>query len=281
MHEFLLFGQVANDDQHKLLQQLAGVTRMQPQHVLERHLVFKARPPVGLGNIPSGGGSQGVLPAEVQRTKQMLTSSIFYLQLVCTSKPVEAVVKDDHSALNGTVNGDAAKNPSTVNGGAKDPPKQAEDQWAIEFRDIPDPGKQSVTTRLMSRTPVEAGDMAPFVRDLGFEYVSQFILEGHKVYDQDITLFLHQVLTVPQTPIEEATSTGTYLPDISNLQPLDGGKSFVLQASIEAIDGNNLEVKEKAVQQLMAMKDTLKQAVTLAPGDRLALDTRVPMRNRP
>jgi hypothetical protein len=82
MHEFLLFGQVTNNDHHKLLQQLAGVTRMQPQHVVERRLIFKARQPVGLGNIPSGGGSQGVLPPDVQKTKQALSGSIFYIQAV-------------------------------------------------------------------------------------------------------------------------------------------------------------------------------------------------------
>jgi Med18 protein len=82
MHEFLLFGQVTNDDHHKLLRQLAGVTRMQPQYVVERHLIFKARQPVGLGNIPSGGGSQGVLPPDVQKTKQALSGSIFYIQAV-------------------------------------------------------------------------------------------------------------------------------------------------------------------------------------------------------
>ena len=74
---------------------------------------------------------------------------------------------------------------------------------------------------------------------------------------------------------------GAEMPAIGELQPFDGAKGFVLQASIEALDGNNPEIKEKAVQQLVAMKETLKQAVVLKTGDRLALDTRVPMRNRP
>ena len=69
------------------------------------------------------------------------------------------------------------------------------------------------------------------------------------------------------------------MPRVSALQPLDANNGFVLQASIEAMDGSNPEMKEKAVQQLTAMKEMLRQAVTLSPGDRLALDTRVPMRN--
>lgn len=115
---------------------------------------------------------------------------------------------------------------------------------------------------------------------MAFRYVSQYVLEGHKFYDQDMTLFVHQVLRMPQLPDEQAGATTTPVPPISELQPFDPNKGFVLQASIEAIEGNNPEVKEKAVQQLMAMKETLKQAVTLAPGDRLALDTIVPLRNK-
>jgi DNA phosphorothioation-dependent restriction protein DptG len=112
-----------------------------------------------------------------------------------------------------------------------------------------------------------------------FRYVSQYVLEGHKFYDQDTTLFIYQVLQMPRASDEQAVTTNTPMPHVSELQPLDANNGFVLQASIEAVDGSNPEVKEKAVQQLMAMKETLKQAVTLAPGDRLALDTRVPMRN--
>ena len=84
---------------------------------------------------------------------------------------------------------------------------------------------------------------------------------------------------MPQGSPDQVIATHTPIPPISDLQVLDTRKGFVLQASIEAVDGNNPEVKEKAVQQLLAMKETLKQAVTLAPGDRLALDTRVPIRS--
>ena len=283
MHEFLLFGQVARNDHHRLLQQLAGVTRMQPQHAVERHLIFKARPPAGLSYIPSGGGSQGVLPPDVQKTKQALSSSIFYIQLV-------------YSARSGGAQVDGNRGATKAEAGISS--RQEDGLWTIEFRDTPEPGKQVVTTRLLSRTPTEGGNLIQFLRDLGYEYgnvclcmtrrrllmtfsyVSQYVLEGHKFYDQDTTLFVHQVLQMPQASDEQAIATDTPIPPpISDLQPLDSGKGFVLQASIEAPDGNNPEVKEKAVQQLTTMKETLKQAVALAPGDRLALDTRVPMRN--
>ena len=170
MHEFLLFGQVANNDHHKLLQQLAGVTRMQPQHVVERHLIFKARPPVGLGNISSGGGSQGVLPQEVQKVKQWLASSIFYLQLVYTARSGRAQVSSSQVVQPDLANGDTSQGRSTVQTEPSNSVQQEDGVWTIEFRDIPEPGKQVVTTRLLSRTITQGGDLIQFVKDLGHGY---------------------------------------------------------------------------------------------------------------
>lgn len=171
MQEFLLFGQVANVDHSKILQQLAGVTRMQPQHIIERHLIFKGRPPMAVINLPSGGGSQGVLPPEVQRTKLMLSSSIYYIQLVCSSRPVGTLAKEDNTGRNGTRNGETGGHPYPKDEEIENTPNQLDDQWAIEFKDIPDPGKQAVTTRLLSRTSLEGRDLSKFVEDLGFQYV--------------------------------------------------------------------------------------------------------------
>jgi mediator of RNA polymerase II transcription subunit 18 len=171
MHEFLLFGQVAKNDHHRLLQQLAGVTRMQPQHIVERHLVFKANPPVGLSNVPSGGGSQGVLPTEVQKTKQMLSGSIFYLQLVYNPKGGAAPIGGNRVMQPGPANGDTSQGRNPTKADANQPSQvEEEGLWTIEFRDVPEPGKQVVTTRLMSRTATEGGDLFQFVQDLGFEY---------------------------------------------------------------------------------------------------------------
>ena len=68
------------------------------------------------------------------------------------------------------------------------------------------------------------------------------------------------------------------VPEISKLTALDTSGGFILQASIEIADNNSTELKEKASQQLHAMKETLRASVNLVPGDRLALDTRVPVR---
>jgi mediator of RNA polymerase II transcription subunit 18 len=170
MHEFLLFGQVAHNDQHRLLQQLAGITRMQPQHVVERHLIFKAIPPIGLYNIPSGGGSQGVLPPEVQKTKQMLSGSIFYIQLVYNPRSGGAPVGASRVVHHGPASGETSQGRNTKKADTSGSAQEEDGLWTIEFRDIPEPGKQAVTTRLLSRTTTEGGDLIQFVKDLGFEY---------------------------------------------------------------------------------------------------------------
>ena len=109
-------------------------------------------------------------------------------------------------------------------------------------------------------------------------YISQYMLEGEKFYDQDVTLFVSQVLHLPQTD-NQVKFTLESLPRLAGVRPFDNSRTYLLQASNEATDGNNPDLREKAVQQLMSMKETLKQAVNLAPGDRLALDTKVSSRS--
>jgi len=73
-------------------------------------------------------------------------------------------------------------------------------------------------------------------------------------------------------------STVNTVPDIAKFVPVDPSGGYILQASVEIADGNNPDLKDKATQQLLAMKETLRPSVNLAPGDRLALDTRVPVK---
>ena len=156
MHEFALYGQVTKDDHHRFLQQLAGYTRMQPQDVVEIHLVFKARPPIGLNNLPSAGGQQGALQQDVQKVKNMLNAALFYIELVGEVGPIEtnSAADGDVSMTNG--NGASLSNKSTV-------------RWSLDFKDTPDPGKQATSTRLVSRIPMEEGDLAQFPDHFGYE----------------------------------------------------------------------------------------------------------------
>lgn len=106
------------------------------------------------------------------------------------------------------------------------------------------------------------------------------MLSGSKFYDNDATLYLHKVFVLPQTSVESAMTELSFLSNLSELRELDGSGGALLQASIDVIDGNNPELKDKATRQLLALKEGLKQAVDLTPGDRLALDTRLPAVNR-
>ena len=167
MHEFLLFGQIAGDGHPRLLQQLAGVTRMQPVRTVERHLVFRARPPGGLNGIPSGGASQGVLPPDVQRTRQMLNSSLFYHQLVSQLDDGVLASQDVHHAPSPPDTTALGQDTTMSNGDDDD--DRLPGRWTSEFRDIPEAGNQPVTIRLMSRTPIEGGDPLRFMDVFGYE----------------------------------------------------------------------------------------------------------------
>ena len=107
--------------------------------------------------------------------------------------------------------------------------------------------------------------------------MSQYLIVGSKFYDQETTLFLHRVLQQPPQTVEELFGPDFSFPPTEDLAPLDGTGGWVLQGSIEAVDGTNTELKDRATRQLLAMKETLKESVNLVPGDRLALDTRLPV----
>ena len=59
--------------------------------------------------------------------------------------------------------------------GTMTPP--AAQKWFIEFRDTPDPGSRfPITSRQMSRNPIEGGDVLNFMKGLGYEYAGPLAL---------------------------------------------------------------------------------------------------------
>jgi hypothetical protein len=167
MQEYGLVGQIPGQNHRQVLQQCAGVSRMQPHAVKELHLVFKAKAPPGIAEIQksSGGGSQGVVPPEVQKTRTMLNASLYYIQLVGTAQTESRHEEEKISNGNIGASGDVVMSNGTVRE-AKDT-KQL--NWVLEFRDTPDPGKQPVTSRLLYKIPVLEGDTLGFINDFGFE----------------------------------------------------------------------------------------------------------------
>lgn len=106
-------------------------------------------------------------------------------------------------------------------------------------------------------------------------YVTRYYVEGCQFYDQDTTLFLYRIRSIPDSRRAENACDISKLPPRERLSLIDPTEAYVLQASIDVADGNNEDLKNRASEQLIRMRETLKQAVTLEPADRLSLDTRI------
>lgn len=99
-------------------------------------------------------------------------------------------------------------------------------------------------------------------------------------YDDYTTIALRQVFILPEASSVLNAGNMTSLPVLSTLQALDSAGGYELHAFVNVVDGNHPDLKDRATKQLLALKETLKQAVNLTPGERLALDTKVPVAPR-
>lgn len=151
MHEQSLFASVPFDQHHELLQQLAGLTAMQPRHCLERRLIFKAYRKPGLAGRT--GASQDLQQGDLQRLNKMLNGNMYYTQVV---GPVteQDFGSDSDTSMAGTVSGY----------------DYGQQTWKLEFRDIPEAGTRSaVTSRLMSSAALPPGDIIPSMNAWGYQ----------------------------------------------------------------------------------------------------------------
>ncbi|KAL4868791.1 hypothetical protein BDV12DRAFT_169038 [Aspergillus spectabilis] len=266
MHELLLFASVPPQQHHELLQQLAGLTAMQPRHRIERRLIFKAHRKPGLANargVPSRNG-QG---ADLVRLNKMLNGQMFYTQVVGPISEADFGVKslsseDSDAAMTGT---------DQTAGSSYDYDSQP---WKLEFRDIPEAGTRStITARLMASATLPKGDIVTPMSAWGYSFVNEHVVEGDSFIHNDIVIFLHRVLQYPahgQEPHEPRRE----LPSFREMSPLERTGSYILQAAITVQDGSNQELMRTASQHLFGLREQLKSAVRLEQADRLALDTR-------
>ncbi|KAL4779106.1 mediator complex, subunit Med18 [Aspergillus varians] len=266
MHELLLFASVPSHQHHELLQQLAGLTAMQPRHCLERRLIFKATRKPGLINA-RGGNSREVQGADLVRLNKMLNGQMFYTQVV---GPLSEVDFDTKSSSVG--NTDAPMS------GTEEAPGSSYDYdsqpWKLEFRDIPEAGTRStITARLAANATLPKGDIVTPMNAWGYSFVTEYVVEGDVFIHNDIVIFLHRVLQYPihgQEPHEPRRQ----LPLFCELSPLERTGSYILQAAITVQDGGNQELMRTASQHLFGLREQLKSAVRLEQADRLSLDTR-------
>ena len=301
MHELLLFGQVPAARHAHLLKVLAGVAGMQSQRVLERHLIYRPKGKPGL-SVPHVGGSQGIQTQQAQALQGQMQGELFYLQLVGDLDPaafplavgaaVQEVASDSVMRDVDAADGAHGKAPAAEEPGVQQHKAYAIDgqAWSMRFSDLPEvAGRRPVTSRLISSADIVDGDALRFMDAFGYRcvcavstlrgradahsYVSEYLLEGHRVVHNNAVLLLHRVLRFPASDGGDPQPRQT-LPPYADLTPLDLSGAWVLQASLRVQDGNKPESMTLGIDELKALKDTLRGVVDLEVGDRLALDTR-------
>jgi len=261
---------------------------MQPQRVLERHLIFKPRRTPGQRGAQVGG-TQGVQNAQAQALQGQLGGELYYLQLVGEveegefepRKNASAEAAGDHDETmldeseSGPSEGTVKSNGDAVNGGEGGLYNFAKQTWSLRFNDLPEvTGRRPVTSRLISSIDIVEGDALDFMNALGYNYVSEYVLEGHRVIHNNIVLLLHRILRFTASPGHQGVPL-KQLPPCATLKPLDPSGAYLLQASVRVQDGSKPEGMTLAINELKTFKDLMKGVVDLEVGDRLSLDTRV------
>ena len=138
MQELLLFGQVTLARHDYVLSVLAGIAAMQPEPILEKHLVFKPNRPLASVRASSAIARQGVTSTSQLQTFQAL-GDLFYLKLVTDI--------NDLTCKSG-------KSP---------------EEWKLQFRDLPEVnGRRTVTSRQMFDLDFKSGDALAFMSALGY-----------------------------------------------------------------------------------------------------------------
>jgi hypothetical protein len=101
MHELLLFGQIRPTQYSQVLSILAGIAAMQPQPILERHLVFKpTRPPGSPRSGPVESSILGMPDAQLQAFYAQTKGDTYYVHLVADLNPAETTNNINYNTTN-------------------------------------------------------------------------------------------------------------------------------------------------------------------------------------
>ena len=188
MHELLLFAQVPASRHAQLLKIIAGIAGMQPQRVIERHLIFK--PQRAPGTAPAQvGGSQGIQTQQAQALQGQMQGELFHIQLVGDVEPTlfptgEAASGHDGKPLasatedtemkdaNGAEASAANDLPSTTSVNPGSHQDVFENQsWSLRFSDLPEvAGRRPVTSRMISWVDFVDGNVVDFMDAVGYKY---------------------------------------------------------------------------------------------------------------
>ncbi|KAF2840850.1 hypothetical protein M501DRAFT_1023203 [Patellaria atrata CBS 101060] len=251
MHEILLFGQVPDLRHESVLKILAGLAAMQPQRVIERHAIYRPyRGQVQRASIHTGG-SQVVQNAKVNRQEPQV-KDLYYTKLV------QSLTDDDLNSEKLTVQSNG---------------KSTAGSWSFQFHDVPEPSMKQASQRMVAITAINEGDPNAWMNALGYNYLSEHILEGHRVVHENVIVLLHRLLRFPPEMRSRQAPREQLLP-LNDLNPFKAQTGYVIQASIR-ISEPKPEIIKKALAELTKFKDQVKGIVDLTVVDRLSLDTRI------
>ncbi|KAJ9642525.1 Mediator of RNA polymerase II transcription subunit 18 [Coniosporium tulheliwenetii] len=239
MHELLLFGQVPRARHEQVLSVLTGVAAMPPRRDKRQQALLA-----------------------------QLNKDLYYTQLVQTLTEQDFRGSTENTQSSGVTNGGRGG----LDGGEM---IRAQGPWAMQFNDLPEPGdKRPVTLRYTTTTDVVDGNPHEYMTALGYSYVSEYVLEGHRLLHKDVVILLHRILRLPPGATPEYSPRHP-LPAFEALVPLDPSGAYVLQACLRLQDGTKPEMLRKGTEELMGLKRLMKGVVDLNPANRLSLDTRV------
>ena len=97
----------------------------------------------------------------------MLNATLNYMQLVGVAEGGSFVSQSEEQAIPLSEIEDHDSGVTESQGESRQGKKAF--QWYLEFKDVPEPGKVSTTSRAMSKTRVLEGDPIKFLKDLGYE----------------------------------------------------------------------------------------------------------------
>ncbi|KAI9733234.1 MAG: Mediator of RNA polymerase II transcription subunit 18 [Cirrosporium novae-zelandiae] len=257
MHELLLFGHVLEAQTSQVTKVLAGISEIQPQSVLERHLIYKPRRKPGQRPTPVGG-TQGVQSQQSQALLSQLNGELFYMQLVSDVKETDFATK--------SITEEPASASSCFDA--------ASHAWKWQFRDLPEvAGRRPATSRMMAEVPFTAGNPPELIDAMGYSYVSEYLLEGSQFIYKNLILLLYRLRRLPREE-QQPQAPRTQLPPWDSLSLFDPSGGYILQASVRVQDGSKPEGMTLGVNELRNFKDLMRGVVELEVGDRLSLDAR-------
>jgi len=202
MHELLLFAQVPPSRHNYVLNVLTGLAAMQPQHILEKHLIFKPARLPAAARPAHVGAFQGVQNSQLQALQGQTSGDLYYLQLVGDigargsgrrglREGEEGVI----DVLMGEGNGDVQlegkvrcrslislsplliswlkvtqKEDTAPATPATNETADNIQSWTLQFRDLPEPvARRPVTSRLMADIPITLGDPLQLMSALDYQ----------------------------------------------------------------------------------------------------------------